>query len=740
MTIKDTLMDMTRQVVRNQRQASENKRMTTNGPFLAGRASPQTIAAGSIAVTRPHVVVLPESGIADNLDEITNFADGKFVIVATLDPAHTITVRDESVSGGNIRLSGGATSYALESPEDTLLFIYKEELGLWVQTGGLVSGGVPGAHAASHQHGGSDEVATATPANNAIPKANGSGKLANGWLNTGAGNGLDADLLDGQQGSHYLDRTNHTGTQLAATISDFDTQVRTNRLDQMAAPTASVSMNSQLLTNVADPSGAQDAATKAYVDAVAVGLDVKASVRAATTADITLSGAQTIDGVSVIAGDRVLVKNQSTGSQNGIYVAAAGAWARAADADTSAEVTSGMFTFVTEGTANGNVGYVLTTDDPITLGTTALVFSAFSGPTNVAAAIDGSTEQTVLGTTDKFALVVSGVLRWASYDTLKTALTTLFNTLFVRQDGTTPLSGNWDIGEDRRILAEALQARDGEGLRLEDDAGNVALAILDEGNQIIVGDSTVPTPFAGFNSTDYTMVIVRQPVSTSAPTPLAGFLFMNNQTGTGANSRIGQLMFANEAIGVAEKRVAQIIVDVEGDIRDGKIILRTFKAGSSVNNLILEASGLATFVKYFNWAGQKRVSAQFDKTDTTLATVTGLSVDVEAGKSYYFYATLFVNASAAGGMKVAMAGTATATAIIYHVMVYNSINSIDISSRQTAMGGAAGVANDTVYLCTIQGTITVNAAGTLLVQFAQNASSGTSSVLVGSTFVVQQMV
>lgn len=120
-------------------------------------------------------------------------------------------------------------------------------------------------------------------------------------------------------------------------------------------------------------------ATKAYVDAVAVGLiDPKASCRAATTANITLSAPQTIDGVSVIAGDRVLVKNQSTGSQNGIYVCAAGAWTRATDADTSAEVTTGLFTFIEEGSSNGDTGWVLTTDNPITLGTTALTFVKFT--------------------------------------------------------------------------------------------------------------------------------------------------------------------------------------------------------------------------------------------------------------------------------------------------------------------------------------------------------------------------
>lgn len=168
-------------------------------------------------------------------------------------------------------------------------------------------------------------------------------------------------------------------TLTAAKISDFDTQVRTSRLDQMAAPTADVSLNSRKITNLADPVGAQDAATKAYVDATKQGLDVKDSVHAATTANITLSGLQTIDGVVLVAGDRVLVKNQTTASENGIYIAASGAWTRAGDFDTSAKVTAGAFTFVEEGTTQADSGWVLTTDNPITLGTTGLSFTQFSG-------------------------------------------------------------------------------------------------------------------------------------------------------------------------------------------------------------------------------------------------------------------------------------------------------------------------------------------------------------------------
>ena len=181
--------------------------------------------------------------------------------------------------------------------------------------------------------------------------------------------------------NHQVDFSDAERTKLSGIADNADVTNFTNVSSALAAATSDVSFNSYKITSVANPANDQDAATKAYVDSVATGLDVKASVRVASTANIDLStgGLLTIDDIALNDGDRVLVKDQTTASENGIYVAHSGAWARATDADSSDEVTAGMFTFVEEGTTNADKGFVLTTNNPITLGTTDLSFSQFSG-------------------------------------------------------------------------------------------------------------------------------------------------------------------------------------------------------------------------------------------------------------------------------------------------------------------------------------------------------------------------
>lgn len=168
-------------------------------------------------------------------------------------------------------------------------------------------------------------------------------------------------LFNGQAASYYLARANHTGTQLAATISDFDTQVRTNRLDQMAAPTSDVSMNSHKITSLLAGTAAGDAINLSQLQSAIQGMSWKSSVRAASTANGTLASAfengDTMDGVTLATNDRILLKNQTSASEDGIYtVNASGAPTRAVDADAFAELENATV-MVNEGTANAGTAW-----------------------------------------------------------------------------------------------------------------------------------------------------------------------------------------------------------------------------------------------------------------------------------------------------------------------------------------------------------------------------------------------
>ena len=175
-----------------------------------------------------------------------------------------------------------------------------------------------------------------------------------------------------------------TNTNDAATKGYVDTADATKLNLSGGTMSGAIAMGAAKITGLADPTAAQDAATKIYVDNSVQGLDAKASCRAGTTANITLSGAQTIDGVSVVAGDRVLVKDQTSAAENGIYVAAASGWARSADANTWDELVN-AYSFVEDGTANANNGFVASIVAGGTLGSTAVTWVQFSGAGQVTA-------------------------------------------------------------------------------------------------------------------------------------------------------------------------------------------------------------------------------------------------------------------------------------------------------------------------------------------------------------------
>jgi hypothetical protein len=187
----------------------------------------------------------------------------------------------------------------------------------------------------------------------------------------------DSSQIDLTATFNFTGTLQKSGTDLATT-SDVTTgaQSESNLRAAAAALSAALAVNSQKITGLGAPTADADAATKLYVDNVAAGLDVKPSVAAATTANITLSGEQTIDGVTTSA-SRVLVKNQSTASQNGIYVSASGAWSRASDM-ASGSNAAGAFTFVEAGgSVNAGRGYVVSSGAVV--GTDSLVWTQFNG-------------------------------------------------------------------------------------------------------------------------------------------------------------------------------------------------------------------------------------------------------------------------------------------------------------------------------------------------------------------------
>ena len=177
--------------------------------------------------------------------------------------------------------------------------------------------------------------------------------------------------------------TNSGSLTLGGTLSNIANSALTNSSLTVGTTTIALGATSLTLAGLTsvtvtqDPVSALQLATKQYVDSVAQGLSTKAPVLVATTANITLSGEQTIDGFTT-SSSRVLVKNQSTASQNGIYVSSSGAWTRSSDANTWNQLVS-AYVFVEEGTVNGDTGWVCTVDPGGTLGVTAVTWVQFSG-------------------------------------------------------------------------------------------------------------------------------------------------------------------------------------------------------------------------------------------------------------------------------------------------------------------------------------------------------------------------
>lgn len=336
--------------------------VTGSGPVIDAQGADTNVDLNLAAKGTGSVAVLSPLALASTLS-VTG------AITATGGVSGQVTSSNAVLTGGTINnmVIGGSTPQTITGTTIT------STVGFVGPLTGNVTGNTAGTHTGPVVGNVTGNVTGSLTGNvtGNVTAASGTSTFENVTIN----GSLD---MNSATGSTITGLSTPTGSTDAANKGYVDNQVASRLALAGGTMTGAIAMSNNKVTGLGTPTADQDAATKAYVDSIAQGIDAKASCLAATTANITLSGTQTIDGVAVAAGQRVLVKNQANAAQNGIYVSAAGAWTRAADADTWDELVS-AYTFIEQGTDNGNNGYICTVTAGGTLGTTPVTWVQFSG-------------------------------------------------------------------------------------------------------------------------------------------------------------------------------------------------------------------------------------------------------------------------------------------------------------------------------------------------------------------------
>lgn len=375
--------------------------------------------------------------------------------------------------------------------------------------------------------------------------------------------------------------------------------------------------------------------TKEYVDSVATGLDVKLSVRAISTSNIALTGSQTVDGVELVAGDRVLVVGQTTASENGIYVVGAGAWSRSSDADNTpaGEVTSGMFTFVEEGTTYTGAGFVLTTANPIVLGTTGLQFAQFSS----AGVVVGGAGLVKTGNTLDVVSSNGGIVVNAN----DIALTLADSTLAITSSGLKLAS----LDEGKILIGDATNTAAAQFL-----SGDVTMTAA--GLVTIANDAITNVKIA-----DSTISLTKLASGTSGQIIVAGGSGVPTYTtlsGDATISNTGVLTISNDAVDTAQIVDEAVALDKLVTLDNAKFIVGTSTGNAQVaitGDVTVDSTGAAavnsaTVVRVADIITRETPSGAVDGVNVTFALantpkvgtehvyVNGLLMDAGAGNDY----------------------------------------------------------------------------------------------------------
>lgn len=486
------------------------------------------------------------------------------------------------------------------------------------------------------------------------------------------------------------------------------TSFSTVAISELAVPTADVAFNSRKITGLADPTNSQDAATKAYVDATASGLDVKASVRAASSTDVnTASPGSTIGGVTMASGDRVLLFGQSLGAQNGIYVwnGAASLMTRTTDANDSTKLTPGAFVFVEEGTSADN-GYVLTTDAPITLGTTVLTFTQFSGAGQITAGAGltktGNTLD-VVGTANRITVNADSVDIASTY-VGQTSITTLGTIGTGTWQGTAIAADRGGTGQTTYAVGDLLYAGTTSTL--------AKLAGVATGNALISGGIGTAPSWGKIGLT----------------THVSGTLPVANG-GTGVTTATANTVFAapNGSAGAPSFRAL-----VAADLPNTAVTAGSYGGAQTLVSFTVDAAGRLTAAGQATISGltTSHLSASAGILNTQLAnsTVTIGSTSVALG------ATATTIAGLTSLTATTLAGTLS-TAAQTNITSLGTLTGLTITpsaAGNTALSITAGV----VSLSGTRGTVGVGATGTVF-SFGgtmTEAASGTHARLTLAEF------